>query len=65
VDDWNKVLQEGEGPVRAHLEQSGALALGHDATCDLRYLPPAVLALCPERDLRAQYYKVRAVLGDG
>ncbi|MGW1041211.1 hypothetical protein [Streptomyces sp. NPDC002547] len=64
VDDWERALEQGESLARAHLEQSGAFEVLHTATCPLRCLPPAVLALCQESELRAQYHKGRAVLGD-
>jgi hypothetical protein len=59
---WELALQQGPEAVQTYLESSGARAVRHVDECPFRYLPPAVLALCSEKQLMAQHDKVWAVL---
>lgn len=60
---WNTVVERGDATeVKAYLRASGALELRHSDDCPFRFLPPAVLALCGDKDILAQHDKVWAVL---
>ncbi|MFI9174078.1 hypothetical protein [Streptomyces lincolnensis] len=67
VAAWNAIFEQTgdtEAAVKAHLKDSGAYGVDHVSGCPFRYLPPAVLVLCSDRELIKQADKVRAVLKD-